>query len=181
MTRSLTFILGICISFAITGKSQNIQMTDSISRGSIKGYHIGVVQPILAIHNNQTTYLSDYEFYSIGFPFGITLNTSGALLIDLEIVPFIKPYLNDDSKPYEIHLLYHPGILLPLGHGFTAGLRVAFESGTNQFGFTPLINKGFKLSQATKFFIEIVFPGRFGPGKDSGYTQLIGAHIGLAF
>ncbi|HNR07528.1 MAG TPA: hypothetical protein PKM27_09455 [Saprospiraceae bacterium] len=154
---------------------------DTLNQPTIKGYHIGVVQPLLAIHQNKTSYMTEYDFYSIGFPFGLTLRTSGRFLIDLELVPFIKPYADDAGKPYDVHLLYHPGVLYPLGSGFTLGLRAAFESGQDQFGFTPLINKSFKIGPSGSFFVELVFPGRFGPEKSSGYTQVGGIHIGFGF
>jgi hypothetical protein len=60
-------------------------------------------------------------------------------------------------------------------------LRLALEAGEGQFGFTPLINKAFPLGQHTVFFTELVAPGRFGPGKDTGYTQLGGLHLGIGF
>ncbi|MDZ4708816.1 MAG: hypothetical protein SH818_10500 [Saprospiraceae bacterium] len=146
----------------------------------IKGYHIGVVQPLLSIHQGKIQYVNQVDFYSIGFPLGITFNTSGKMLVDLEFVPFVKPYLND-VKLYEVNLLFHPGILMPLGGGFTFGLRAAFEIGQGQFGFTPLLNKSFKLKSGKVFFLEGVAPGRWGPEKDSGFSQILGMHIGLGF
>lgn len=170
----LTFILNIPASARSVYK-------DTVNHPAIKGYHIGVVQPVFAFHQNKTRYLTEYDFYSIGFPFGLTLRTSGRFLIDLELVPFIKPYADDAGKPYDVHLLYHPGVLYPVGSGFTLGLRAAFESGQNQFGFTPLINKSFKIGPAGSLFIELVFPGRWGPEKSSGYTQIGGVHLGFGF
>ncbi|MBP6445912.1 MAG: hypothetical protein WAT22_16085 [Saprospiraceae bacterium] len=146
----------------------------------VSGYHAGVVQIIFAHNNGETVYFDRTSVYSVGFPFGITLNTSGKLKFDLELVPFINPYIYSD-RPYKIHLLYHPGVLYPLKYGWTLGLRAAFEIGEGQFGFTPLINKAFKINKGSAFFIELVAPGRFGPNKNSGYTQLGGVHIGLGF
>jgi len=160
---------------------QSLKIIDSTRKPAVKGYHIGIVQPLLAFNKNKSTYFTDYDFYSIGFPFGITLTTSGSVLIDLELVPFIKPRIDDDAVPYEVHLLYHPGILIPVGHGFTVGLRAAFEPGNDQFGFTPLVNKGFSLNKGMQFFVELVLPGRFGPEKSSGYTQVAGFHMGVGF
>lgn len=176
-------VLSACLSilFQFNSVCQTQNPSDTCKAQMVKGFHIGVVQPLFAIHKNTMDFVNEYDFYSIGFPFGITLKTSGKLLIDLELVPFIKPYINDDSKPYAVSLLYHPGVLMPLRHKFTVGLRAAFEPGNNQFGFTPLINKGFKLNHETTFFVELVFPGRFGPEKSSGYTQVAGLHVGLGF
>jgi hypothetical protein len=150
----------------------------SISK--ISGYHVGVVQIIFAHNNGETIYFDRTSVYSVGFPFGITFNTKGKLKIDLELVPFINPYIYSD-RPYKIHLLYHPGVLYPIGNDWTLGLRAAFEIGEGQFGFTPLVNKTFKLKNGNTFFVELVAPGRFGPLKDDGYTQLGGIHIGIGF
>ena len=99
---------------------------------------------------------------------------------DLEFVPVVKPYFNS-GVPIQVHLLFHPGILYPLGNGWTFGFRLAYENSVNQIGFTPLINKGFKRKNNSVFFLELVAPARFGPEKNSGYTQLGGLHVGLGF
>lgn len=146
----------------------------------VKGYHIGIVQPIISINNGEVTQLLSYDNYSIGFPIGISLATPSKLIIDLEVVPFIAPLI-EKRQNYEVHLLYHPGVLFPLKSGFTMGLRAAFEAGTGQFGYTFLINKSFNLSTNTKYFIEVVAPGRWGPNEKSGYTQVLAFHTGVAF
>lgn len=146
----------------------------------IAGYHVGVVQPTWANENGDVHYIDESAFYAIGFPMGITFHTSGKLLFDMEFVPFVKPHANTDL-PYEVHLLFHPGVLLPLKHGFTLGLRGAFEAGNGQFGFTPLINKAFSIGTHSAIFLELVAPARFGPKKDSGYTQVAGLHAGFGF
>lgn len=179
MNRNFLSLLGVIIY--ITGVfAQDSTKTNSMNTSKIEGYHAGVVQ-ILFMHNKgETVFFDRTSVYSVGFPFGITLNTKGKVKIDLELVPFINPYIYSDL-PYNIHLLYHPGILYPLKGGWTLGFRAAFEIGQGQFGFTPLINKAFKNINGSVFFIELVFPGRFGPEKSSGYTQLGGIHVGLGF
>ena len=161
-------------------KSQDTIKSEIVNYNKIAGYHVGVVQILFSHNQGETTFFDRTSAYSVGFPFGITFNTSGKIKFDLELVPFINPYLYS-NLPYKIHLLYHPGILLPMKNGWTLGLRAAFEIGEGQFGFTPLVNKAFKLRSGTAFFVEIVAPGRFGPEKDTGYTQLGGVHIGLGF
>jgi hypothetical protein len=61
--------------------------------GKVKGYHIGVVQPIVSFNKGEATNIFAYDKYAIGFPTGITLTTSSKLLIDLELVPFVAPLL----------------------------------------------------------------------------------------
>ena len=146
----------------------------------LAGYHIGVVQPIVSINNEETHFFTEYDHYAIGFPIGATFHTGGKVLFDMEIVPLIKPYANSE-EPYDVHLLVHPGMLLPVGHGWTLGFRLAFEMNAGQFGFTPLINKAFKIDEGHVFFLELVVPGRFGPEKNSGYTQVFGLHVGFGF
>ncbi|MBP8725114.1 MAG: hypothetical protein KBF37_08475 [Saprospiraceae bacterium] len=172
MKHSIYAIALVCALFANTAKGQ--------SGNLVAGYHFGVVQPILAINKGDVNYFYETDFYAIGFPMGITLNTPGKVKFDLEFVPLFKPYADTD-KPYEVHLLFHPGFLFPLGGGFTFGMRLAFETGVGQFGLTPLLNKGFSIGDGTVFFLELVAPGRFGPEKNSGYTQIFGLHAGLGF
>ena len=161
----------------IIGNTQDTIKTDVKEISKFSGYHFGVVQILFSHNNGETVFFDRTSIYSVGFPFGLTFNTSGKVKIDLELVPFINPYIYSD-KAYKIHLLYHPGILYPLKNGWTLGLRAAFEIGEGQFGFTPLINKSFKNKKGAAFFIEFVAPGRFGPEKKSSYTQLGGIHVG---
>ncbi|MBK8699258.1 MAG: hypothetical protein IPN29_06795 [Saprospiraceae bacterium] len=176
--RLLFCILGLCALRHELLAFTTVDSTDA--KPKLLGWHAGIVQLFFATHNGQTSYINESDFYTIGMPMGLSLRTSGKLVFDLEVVPFFKPHLNTD-KPYETHLLFHPGVLYPLGNNWTFGFRLAWENGYNQFGFTPLINKSFPIGRGASFFVELVAPGRFGPAKDSGYTQVGGIHIGLGF
>jgi hypothetical protein len=180
MVRILCFILSLFLFGLNRSNAQAAKDTSKIESSKVLGYHIGVVQIAFGMNNGKTTFLDKLDFYSLGFPVGITLKTPGKLKFDLEFVPVLKPYINS-STPYSVHLLFHPGVLYPLDHGWTLGFRLAFETGEGQIGFTPLINKGFKLDNGSVFFIELVAPARFGPNKNSGYTQLVGLHLGYGF
>lgn len=182
---NLKWFLSIAICFILASIQVNAQdsiMVSTMNEHSckVKGYHIGVVQPIVSFNKGEATNIFAYDKYAIGFPTGITLTTSSKLLIDLELVPFVAPLLEKRDN-FEVHLLYHPGVLLPLDSGFTLGLRAAFESGTGQFGYTLLLNKAFDICNSTKFFVELVAPGRWGPNEKSGYTQVLALHLGLGF
>lgn len=186
MKKSLKKFAGILLFIGLYMFNFNpIHSQDSIEMKKtntqiVAGYHFGVVQIVGAMNKGEFTFLDKYNFYTIGFPFGVTFKTPCRMLVDLEFVPVIKPFASTDI-PYQVHLLYHPGVLFPLKKGWTFGLRLAFESGEGQFGFTPLLNKAFKFKNNGAFFVELVAPGRFGPTKDSGYTQLGGLHLGIGF
>ncbi len=169
----------LLINFSQTFAQVDIKPEKKQEVTAFRGLHVGIVHPLVAMNQGTTSSIADDDFYAIGFPIGITFNTSCNLLFDIEFVPFINP--GNDLTPHSTHLLFHPGILKPLGKGFTFGVRAAFELGQGQFGFTPLLNKAFKLKNGSAFFTELVLPGRFGPDENSGYTQVIALHLGIGF
>jgi hypothetical protein len=130
-------------------------------------YHVGIVQIALGVKRGNITFLDKLDFYSLGFPVGITLKTPGKIKFDLEFVPVLKPFINS-GNPYSVLLLIYPSNLYALWEVWTFGFRLAFKTGEGQIGFTPLLNKGFKCSNSTSFFIELVAPARFGTYKASG-------------
>jgi hypothetical protein len=137
------------------------------------GGHFGVLFPLVSHGNGETTTISDDT--KVGFPMGITIKTSPDWAFDLELVPVIA------SERF-VSLTVHPGIIHPLGNGFAAGLRMAFDVRQNSWGFTPLVNKGFPIGKQT-FFIEGVVPIRFQETSDGvGYTSIgFGVHVGVGF
>lgn len=142
------------------------------------GGHFGAVHPLVTFSEGQSTSIADN--YVIGFPAGITVKFDRRLAFDVEFVPFI-----DNGRMNE--LLFHPGILLDLGGGFTLGNRLAFETSSTAYGFTPLLNKAFNLGENGNFFTKLVLPVRFGEKiLESGMTDnfsafTIGLHTGIAF
>jgi len=145
----------------------------------LEGYHVGIVQPILSVNRGDAQYFYQNEIYTIGFPIGLTFKMGTSVKFDLEMVPFFKPNV-DLQRPYEINLLFHPGLLFPLGSAWTFGTRLAFET-AGSFGITALINKGFNMGGDRVFFVEMVFPGRWGPDKNAAYTQSLAFHFGIGF
>ena len=174
------WLVSLLVACPLIASNAQETITPAPPARGLAGFHIGVVQPIVSINNEETHFFTEYDHYAIGFPIGATFHTGGSVLFDMEIVPLIQPYANSE-QPYNVHLLVHPGILYPLSHGWTLGFRLAFETSAGQFGFTPLLNKSFKLGESHAFFIELVAPGRFGPEKNSGYTQVFGLHFGFGF
>jgi len=133
------------------------------------GSHFGVVHGLVTFSGEGTGSIADG--YSVGFPIGISIQHSDKCIFDLELVPLI-----DHNE--KVSLVIHPGVLLPLKCGLTTGLRLAFEPGlSSNYGFTPLLNKGFKLECGSTIFIELVAPVRFA--KEPNIT--LGIHLGVAF
>jgi hypothetical protein len=143
------------------------------------GGHIGFVIPWVTHANGQTTSIADN--FSIGFPIGVTLKGKGRMALDLEFVPTIQ------DRPRQVSLLVHPGVLYGLGHGFTAGMRAAFDVNSSQFGFTPLLNKSWPIKNHNGFFkayfVEAVLPVRFNrpTGGPSSNPVTFATHFGLGF
>jgi hypothetical protein len=143
------------------------------------GGHIGFVLPLVTHAGGETTSIADN--FSIGFPVGVTIKGKGRTAFDMELVPSIQ------DTPRQVSLLVHPGVLWGLGHGFTFGMRGAFDVNTSQYGFTPLLNKAWPIQGGNKFFkayfAEAVLPVRFNRPTNGPATNPVtfGVHFGLGF
>ena len=141
------------------------------------GGHIGFVLPLITHAGGNTTNISDN--FAIGFPMGITVKGGGKTAFDLEFVPAIQ------DKPRQVNLTVHPGLLRDVGHGFTLGMRLAFDVNSSQFGFTPLINKSWPIEHSffKAYFVEAVLPVRFNRPAGGPATNPVtfGLHFGVGF
>ncbi len=143
------------------------------------GGHVGFVLPLVTHAGGQTSSLEDN--FSIGFPLGITFKGKGRMAYDLELVPAIQ------GSPRKVSLTVHPGLVWGLGHNWAAGMRIAFDVNSPQFGFTPLVNKSWPIKAQNSFFkayfIEAVLPVRFNrpAGGPSTNPVTFGLHFGLGF
>lgn len=147
------------------------------------GGHFGMVHPFVTFSQGESATIADN--YVVGFPTGITVKMKDRLAFDAEFVPFI-----DNGRM--VNFMFHPGILYGLGNGLTLGNRLAFETGSQAYGFTPLLNKGFPLGNGATFFLELVLPVRFVKmtnmvGADNSIIEenvssfTVGLHTGIAF
>lgn len=134
------------------------------------GAHFGVLQLLFKSFSGSNETVGK-DFYTIGFPTGITIKKED-MSFDLEMIPFV-------DRSSKVDLLLHPGILFPLGNDFTFGTRAAFEIGQSQYGFTPLISKFFTCKNGQVTFIEAQFPVRFS--SSGPMTNMAGIHMGVAF
>ena len=139
----------------------------------ITGY-FGVMHPIVTISNEQTN-LNFRDYYAVGFPTGINIWKSSKIGFSFEVVPNIKVQGASDKVT---NLLFHPGVLIALGKGYTFAGRAAFES-SGRYGFTPVINKTVIKSENCSYFVAVPLPVRFG--NDHPATFTIGFQFGIAF
>lgn len=143
-------------------------------------YHIGYLQLLGSNDGKFSQTVNESSFFSFGIPFGVGRKLSHRTSFDFEVVTIINPYFNT-GKPLNLHVLLHPGIIFNLGKNWNIGNRLAFETGSNQVGLTPLINKSIMHMNNKSLFFELVFPLRYGPKKASSYLMLYGIHVGFQF
>ena len=141
------------------------------------GGHVGFVLPLATRAGGRTTTVADN--LSFGFPIGITVKGKGKLAFDLELVPAIQ------NSPRKVDLTVHPGLIYGIGHNFAVGGRLAFDINSSQLGFTPLINKSWRIKDNffKAYFVEVVVPVRFNrpPGGPNTNAVGFGVHFGVGF
>ena len=139
----------------------------------ITGY-FGVVHPIVTFSENETT-LNFRDYYAVGFPTGINIWKSSKIGFSFEIVPTIKA---EDGTSKMSSLLFHPGILVALGNGYTFAGRAAFET-NGRYGITPVFNRTVIKNANSSYYVAIPLPVRFG--NEHPTTFAVGFQFGIAF
>lgn len=139
----------------------------------LAGY-IGIVHPIVTF-SSEGTHTNFKDSYTVGMPIGINIWKSAKIGFSSEIVPTIKA-TNSSSKVSNV--LFHPGILVVLGSGFTFAGRAAFET-SGRYGLTPVINKTVRKNKVSSYFVAVPLPVRFGNDQPSSFG--IGFQFGIAF
>lgn len=161
----------LCIAFTLPALAQT----------SVGG-HIGVLVPWVTWQGGQTTTVFDY--YSIGMPFGVTVRGQSRVFVDFEFIPTVSQV---PHQTHETTLTVDPGVLYKLDHGFTVGLRAAFDINSSRVGFVPLVNKSWKLTKGDgffkTFFAEVDLPLKFSrpPGGPATNPFTIATQFGLGF
>lgn len=139
----------------------------------IMGY-FGILHPILTVSNEQTN-LNFRDYYAVGFPTGINIWKNQKIGFSFEIVPNIK---DENGTDKVTNILFHPGVLVALGNGYTFAGRLAFESG-GRYGVTPVLNKTVFKSENCSYFVAVPLPVRFGNNHPATFTA--GFQFGIAF
>ena len=139
----------------------------------ITGY-FGVMHPLVSINKDETT-VNFRDYYAVGFPTGINIWKSEKIGFSFEIVPNIK---DDQDTSKVTNILFHPGVLVALGHGYNFAGRLAFES-NGRYGVTPVFNKTIKKNANSSYYVALPLPVRFGNDHPATFTA--GFQFGIAF
>ncbi|MFD2939355.1 hypothetical protein [Flavobacterium notoginsengisoli] len=139
----------------------------------ITGY-FGILHPIATFSSEQTA-VNFRDYYAIGFPTGINIWKNQKIGFSFEVVPNIRVQGNSDKVT---NLLFHPGVLVVLGNGYTFAGRAAFES-SGRYGVTPVLNKTVIKSDNCSYFVAVPLPIRFGNDHPASFT--VGFQFGIAF
>lgn len=136
--------------------------------------YLGVLHPLATVSRNGWETNFD-QYYVVGFPIGINLWKTQTLGFSVEIVPFIRAE-NQTSRMSNV--LFHPGVLVNLGHDFTLASRLAFET-SGRYGFTPVLNKIVRRGKTNNYFVALPIPVRFGNDRPTSVT--VGVQFGIVF
>lgn len=132
------------------------------------------MHPIATFSNEQTA-VNFRDYYAVGFPTGINIWKNQKIGFSFEVVPNIRVQGNSDKVT---NLLFHPGVLVALGNGYTFAGRVAFES-SGRYGITPVLNKTVIKSDNCSYYVALPLPVRFGNDHPASFT--VGFQFGIAF
>lgn len=139
----------------------------------ITGY-FSIMHPIATFSEDVTT-VNFRDYYAVNFPTGINIWKSAKIGFSFEIAPSIK---TEDGISKVNSVLFHPGVLVALGNGFTFAGRAAFET-NGRFGVTPVITKTVIKNANSSFYVSLPFPFRFGNDHPATFTS--GIQLGVAF
>ena len=136
--------------------------------------YAGTLHPIVTFSKHKTTTNFD-GYYLVGIPVGINILRNAKLGFSAEFVPFIR---SEKGLSKMNNFLFHPGVLVALGHGYTFAGRAAFET-SGRYGVTPVLNKIFRKSKDFSYYVSLPFPLRFGNDLPTSFN--IGFQCGIVF
>jgi hypothetical protein len=136
--------------------------------------YLGILHPLVSWNETGTETNFD-RYYVVGFPIGLNLWKTKQLGLSVEVVPLIRAE-NGTSKVANV--LFHPGVLINLGHDFTLATRLAFET-AGRYGVTPVLNKIVRKGPTNSYFVALPLPVRFGNNHATSFT--IGFQFGIVF
>ena len=136
--------------------------------------YLGVLHPLLTM-DERGSEMNFKDYYLVGFPIGLNLWKTKLIGFSVEVVPLIRA---QDGTSRVSNVLFHPGVLVNLGHDFTFAGRLAFET-SGRYGVTPVFNKIVHHGQTLNYFVAVPLPVRFGNDRPPSAT--IGFQFGIVF
>jgi hypothetical protein len=136
--------------------------------------YLGVLHPLVTI-DEKGSETNFKQYYVVGFPIGLNLWKTSKLGFSVEIVPAIRA---ENGTSRVANVLFHPGVLVNLGHDFTFAGRLAFET-SGRYGVTPVLNKIVRHGKTNNYFVAVPLPIRFGNDRPTALT--IGLQFGIVF
>ena len=134
----------------------------------------GILHPIVTFDKDHVE--SNFKnYYVVGFPIGLNLWKTKKLGFSVEMVPVIRA---ENGNSRVANVIFHPGVLINMGHDFTFAGRVAFET-SGRYGITPVFNKIVKKGATNSYFVAIPLPVRLGNNHPVSLTA--GLQFGIIF
>ena len=127
-----------------------------------------VVHTIVTFTNDKPSY-NFKDYYQIGFPTGINVWKTAKIGYSLQFIPVIR---TEKGVSKMSNFIFHPGVLVALGKGYTFAGRLAFES-SGRFGFTPVFSKVVVKGKFSNFYIATPLPVRLGNDKAISFSPSI--------
>ncbi|WP_300596190.1 hypothetical protein [Niabella sp.] len=136
--------------------------------------YTSVLHPLITI-NHKEAVPNFRDYYLVIFPSGINIWKNSKMAFSVEFAPSIKV---EKGMSKMSNFLFHPGILIALGKGFTFAGRAAFET-SGRYGFTPVFGKTVIKKKKHGFYVATPFPVRFGNDQPASFTA--GLQLGISF
>ncbi len=166
-------LTGMAVLLLLLSAVSSIAQQAPASYPKIAGY-VGILHPIVTFSKDGTT-TNFKDYYVGGLPTGINIWKSARIGFSAEFVPFVRA---ENGSSRMSNFLFHPGVLVALGKGWTFAGRAAFET-SGRYGLTPVLNKIVKKNKNSGYFVAVPLPLRFGNNHPASFTA--GFQFGIVF
>jgi hypothetical protein len=129
-------------------------------------------------------YIFGCNEYRTYIPFGINVYKNPKVGFSVEIMPCLESVNTSEkgkSQSKISEVIFHPGLVFPLKHGFSLSERVAFSS-SGRYGVTQILSKTFFKGQFCNYYASIPMGVRFGNENNCGNNTFFwGITLGTSF
>ena len=127
--------------------------------GKRLGGHVGFGLPILSVSGAGTGVIFR-DFGALGIVTGLNVGFDEHWSIDMELI-VIADFMAATRGISQMTFVLDPGVIYnfgPLWAGLRLALRVPAPLGGAEFGFIPIIGKGFELMPGLAYYVELDLP-----------------------